>query len=97
MKKCLCSILALTLLVLATVATPPWAHAAAGWRVWVATPLTRVQPTDLPGSSTAATLKVARNEFEAVQVIVRAHRYNGPVRGGCGRVGPGRPRDDCQE
>ncbi len=40
--------------------------------IWVTNVLTRVQPTDPPGTSTAAAIKAARNEAEAVQVIVRA-------------------------
>ena len=40
--------------------------------VWVVDSLTRVQPTDPPGSLTSASLKAARNESEAVQVVIRA-------------------------
>lgn len=40
--------------------------------VWVTDTLTRVQPTDAPGTVTAAAIKAARNEYEAFQVIVTA-------------------------
>jgi len=40
--------------------------------VWVTDSLTRVQPTDPPGSVTAASIKAARNEYEAFQVVVTA-------------------------
>lgn len=40
--------------------------------VWVTDSLTRTQPTDSPGTSIAATLKAARNEYESFQVIIRA-------------------------
>lgn len=42
--------------------------------VWTVDSLTRVQPHDQPRpSSSAVRLKAARNEFEAVQVILRSH------------------------
>ena len=40
--------------------------------VWTTDPLTRVQPTDPPGTSTAAAIKAARNEYEAFQLVIRA-------------------------
>lgn len=40
--------------------------------VWVVDSLTRVQPTDPPRSSTAASIKAARNEYEAFQIVIRA-------------------------
>lgn len=40
--------------------------------VWVVDSLTRVQPTDAVGTSTTAAIKVARNEYEAFQIIIRA-------------------------
>jgi len=40
--------------------------------LWVTDSLTRVQPTDSPGSVTAATITAARNEAEAFQLIIRA-------------------------
>ena len=40
--------------------------------LWVTDALTRVQPTDPPGTSMAAILKAARNEHETFQVIVTA-------------------------
>lgn len=59
-------------LLLATAAELPEAQAGGGWQVWVDTPLTRIQPTSPPGANAAAALKAARNEYEAIQVIVRA-------------------------
>src|SRR5574337_2112495 len=52
--------------------TAPSLSQDATWQVWVMNSLTRVQPTTAAGSSAAATLKAARNESEAVQVVVRA-------------------------
>ncbi len=49
---------------------PP--SSSASLTVWVVDSLTRVQPTDPPGPVAAATLKAARNEFEIVQVVIRA-------------------------
>jgi hypothetical protein len=43
-----------------------------GLTVWVVDSLTRVQPTDPPGTTKAASIKAARNEYEAFQVIIRA-------------------------
>jgi glycosyl hydrolase family 123 len=40
--------------------------------VWVLDPLTRVQPADAPGTATAASVKAARGEYEAFQVVIRA-------------------------
>ncbi len=40
--------------------------------LWVTDALTRIQPTDPLGTSTTASIKAARNEAEAVQVIIRA-------------------------
>jgi len=40
--------------------------------LWVTDSLTRVQPTDPPGTGTAAAITAARNEIEAFQVIIRA-------------------------
>jgi len=40
--------------------------------VWTTDPLTRVQPTDPPGTLTSAAIKAARNEYEAFQVVVTA-------------------------
>ena len=40
--------------------------------VWVADTLTRVQRTDPPGTARAASIKAARNEYEAFQIVVRA-------------------------
>src|SRR5205814_6371149 len=45
---------------------------AAATTVWVADPLTRVRPKDAPRSAAEATLKAARNEAEAFQIVVRA-------------------------
>jgi hypothetical protein len=57
------SILALTLLLLPS---------AAPISVYVVGPLSRVRPKDAAGTVTAATIKAARNEVEAFQVVVRA-------------------------
>jgi hypothetical protein len=46
--------------------------AADGIPVWVTDPLTRVQPTDAPETLQAATIKAARNEYEAFQLVIRA-------------------------
>ncbi len=40
--------------------------------VWVVDSLTRVQPTDAPGSAVGAWIKAARNESEAFQIVIRA-------------------------
>jgi hypothetical protein len=40
--------------------------------VWVVDTLTRVQRTDPPGTARSATIKAARNEYEAFQIVVRA-------------------------
>ncbi|MBZ0168992.1 hypothetical protein MELA_00863 [Candidatus Methylomirabilis lanthanidiphila] len=40
--------------------------------VWVTDALTRIQPTDPTGTTAAAAIKAARNEYETFQVIVRA-------------------------
>ena len=40
--------------------------------LWVTDPLTRVQPSDPRRSVTTASIKAARNEYEAFQVIIRA-------------------------
>jgi hypothetical protein len=40
--------------------------------VWVVDSLTRVQPTDPPGTLARAEIKAARNEYEAFQVVIRA-------------------------
>jgi subtilase family serine protease len=45
--------------------------------VWVADPLTRVQPTDPPGTTRAAAIKAARNEYEAFQLVVQAPSGSG--------------------
>ena len=46
--------------------------ATGGITVWVVDTLTRVQPGDPPGTVRSASIKAARNEYEAFQVIVRA-------------------------
>jgi hypothetical protein len=48
------------------------AAATGGVTVWVTDPLTRVQPTDAPGTARSAAIKAARNEYEAFQLVVRA-------------------------
>ena len=40
--------------------------------VWVVDNLTRIQPTDSPGSLAGASIKAARNEYEAFQIVIRA-------------------------
>jgi hypothetical protein len=40
--------------------------------VWVTDSLTRIQPTDPPGTAAAAAIKAARNEVEAFQLVIRA-------------------------
>ena len=39
---------------------------------WVVDALTRVQPTDRPGATRMASIKAARHEYEAFQVVIRA-------------------------
>ena len=46
--------------------------ATGGITIWVTDTLTRVQPTDAPGTARSAAIKAARNEYEAFQLIVRA-------------------------
>jgi hypothetical protein len=48
------------------------APASGGITVWVTDPLTRVQPSDSPGTTRSAAIKAARNEYEAFQLVVRA-------------------------
>ena len=48
------------------------AGTAGGITVWVVDTLTRVQPSDAPGSAGSAATKAARNEYEAFQIVVRA-------------------------
>ena len=48
------------------------ATSTGGITIWVTDTLTRVQPTDAPGTARSAAIKAARNEYEAFQVIVRA-------------------------
>jgi len=45
---------------------------AAPLSVFVAGPLVRVRPKDAPGTAVEATVKAARNEVEAFQVVVHA-------------------------
>lgn len=54
---------------------PSWgATTSVPLNVWTVDSLTRVQPDEPPGlGSSEARLKAARNEFEAVQVILRPH------------------------
>jgi hypothetical protein len=40
--------------------------------IWVVDPLTRVQPTDPPQATRTASIKAARHEYEAFQVVIRA-------------------------
>ncbi len=54
------------------VQVPVSTQASAQMTVWVTDSLTRVQPTDQPGTSTAAAIKAARNEHEGFQIIVKA-------------------------
>ena len=50
------------------------ATAALPLDIWTVDSLTRVQPDEQPSpGSSEAQLKAARNEFEAVQVILRSH------------------------
>jgi len=48
------------------------APSAPEFSVFVVGPLVRVRPKDAPGSEPGATIKAARNEAEAFQVVVRA-------------------------
>jgi len=51
---------------------PTRTEGAGGLTVWIVDALTRVQPTDPPGRATAASIKAARNEYEAFQLVIRA-------------------------
>jgi hypothetical protein len=48
-----------------------------GITVWVTDPLTRVQPSDSPGTLQSASIKAARNEYEAFQLVVQAPSGSG--------------------
>jgi hypothetical protein len=56
----------------ASLAVGQVAPSSGGITVWVTDPLTRVQPSDSPGTLQSASIKAARNEYEAFQLVVRA-------------------------